>query len=720
MGRKAFIKKIITTFAAENTQTNDYKKMSSLTLTIVIVFVIGYLFIALESLTKINKAAVALLMFVACWTIFMIDPGSYLSAAIGPHAGNVVSEVIEKHLGSTSTTLFFLMGAMTIVEVIDQNGGFNFVRDTLKTKSKKTLLWRIMFMTFVLSAILDNLTTSIVMVMILRKLVESKKDRLIYASLVVIAANSGGAFSPIGDVTTIMLWNKGLITAAGVIKEIFIPSLVSAVIPAYILSLSLKGELVTVTPNSGTLAEANELTKAQRKAVFFIGVGGLIFVPIFKSITHLPPFVGILLVLGLLWTVTELFYAHLHGREEKGGMQKRVTNILSRIDMSTILFFLGILMAVACLETIGVLETLGEGLNVTFNGNHYLVTGIIGVLSSIVDNGPLVAGCMGMYPVAEVGDMAVDGIFWQLLAYCAGVGGSMLIIGSAAGVVVMGLEKITFGWYMKKITWWVIWQVSSFIGLKRASWDYKHHSMARVVEILTSTTLASLFHQPSPFHSRAVFAGLAPHLGLELAGEIVGRVKVEAIGYLLDAHVCGREQFLGPLQAQVLLVQCGRHARVFLEKFTEIGIARPQFCGNLMHGDFRFHSLAYHDACLGNHLHIASTPVELHVALQRIHQSQQVVHYACQELLRAGTLLFGCLDGRAVKHDHIARISNVIDGLVNRKETIVHPVVHVAPLETNPIAFPHITFYWMISVPHTWKHQEHVSCLESHIFHSRG
>ena len=475
MGRKAFIKKIITTFAAENTQTNDYKKMSSLTLTIVTVFVIGYLFIALESLTKINKAAVALLMFVACWTIFMIDPGSYLSAAIGPHAGNVVSEVIEKHLGSTSTTLFFLMGAMTIVEVIDQNGGFNFVRDTLKTKSKKTLLWRIMFMTFVLSAILDNLTTSIVMVMILRKLVESKKDRLIYASLVVIAANSGGAFSPIGDVTTIMLWNKGLITAAGVIKEIFIPSLVSAVIPAYILSLSLKGELVAVTPNSGTLAEANELTKAQRKAVFFIGVGGLIFVPIFKSITHLPPFVGILLVLGLLWTVTELFYAHLHGREEKSGMQQRVTNILSRIDMSTILFFLGILMAVACLETIGVLETLGEGLNVTFNGNHYLVTGIIGVLSSIVDNVPLVAGCMGMYPVAEVGDMAVDGIFWQLLAYCAGVGGSMLIIGSAAGVVVMGLEKITFGWYMKKITWIafvgylagiiVYWLEKSIIGL---------------------------------------------------------------------------------------------------------------------------------------------------------------------------------------------------------------------------------------------------------------
>jgi Na+/H+ antiporter NhaD/arsenite permease-like protein len=191
----------------------------------------------------------------------------------------------------------------------------------------------------------------------------------------------------------------------------------------------------------------------QRKVIFFLGVGGLIFVPIFKSITHLPPFVGILLVLGVLWTVTEVFYAHLKNPEEKGAMQKRVSQMLSRIDMSTILFFLGILMAVACLETIGVLTMLGQGLNETFDGNHYLITGIIGVLSSIVDNVPLVAGCMGMYPVAPTGDMAVDGIFWQLLAYCAGVGGSMLIIGSAAGVVVMGLEKITFGWYMRHISW---------------------------------------------------------------------------------------------------------------------------------------------------------------------------------------------------------------------------------------------------------------------------
>ena len=426
--------------------------MSTLSICIVILFCIGYFCIAIESVTKINKAAIALLMFVGCWTLFMVDPGSYVANAIGDMKAAAVSEVIEHHLGSTSTTLFFLMGAMTIVELVDQNGGFNFVRDTLQTRSKRGLLWRIAFMTFILSAILDNLTTSIVMIMILRKLVSDKQDRIIYAALVVIAANSGGAFSPIGDVTTIMLWNKGVITAAGVIMEILIPSLVSMVIPAYILSLSLKGELAFTAQQQQTVG-ASDLTTSQRKTIFFLGVGGLIFVPIFKTITHLPPFVGILLVLGVLWTVTEVFYAQLKAPEEKGAMQKRVTTMLTRIDMSTILFFLGILMAVACLETIGVLTLLGRSLDVVFEGNHYMVTGIIGVLSSIVDNVPLVAGCMGMYPVQATGDMAVDGIFWQLLAYCAGVGGSMLIIGSAAGVVVMGLEKITFGWYMKKITW---------------------------------------------------------------------------------------------------------------------------------------------------------------------------------------------------------------------------------------------------------------------------
>lgn len=426
--------------------------MTALTLAIVIAFCIGYFFIAIESLTKINKAAIALLMLVATWALFMLDPASYLPSAVGDQMASVVSEVIERHLDSASTTLFFLMGAMTIVELIDQNGGFNFVRDMMLARTKRALLWRIAFMTFFLSAILDNLTTSIVMIMILRKLVRDRKDRIIYASLVIIAANSGGAFTPIGDVTTIMLWNKGVITALGVISELLVPSVISMVIPAYVLSLSLKGQLTFTTEQPRTV-QASDLTAMQRKIIFFLGVGGLIFVPIFKSITLLPPFVGILLVLGVLWTVTEVFYAHLKAPEEKGAMQKRVAQMLSRIDMSTFLFFLGILMAVACLETIGVLTMLGEGLNEMFDGNHYLITCIIGVLSSIVDNVPLVAGCMGMYPVASSGDMAVDGIFWQLLAYCAGVGGSMLIIGSAAGVVVMGLEKITFGWYMKHISW---------------------------------------------------------------------------------------------------------------------------------------------------------------------------------------------------------------------------------------------------------------------------
>ena len=432
--------------------------MTTLTILIVVAFVLGYACIATESLLKVNKAAIALLMFVACWTLYMFDPIQYLTAIHG-YTGDLsgmaaaVTSIIQEHLGDTSTTLFFLMGAMTIVEVVDQNGGFNWVRKVMKTKSKRALLWRIAFLTFILSAILDNLTTSIVMIMILRKLVTERSDRLIYASLVIIAANSGGAFSPIGDVTTIMLWNKGLITAVGVISEILVPSLVSMVIPAFILQYHLKGELQMPEIKESAETAAGALTERQRKAVFWIGVGGLMFVPVFKSITHLPPFVGILLVLGVLWTTTELFYSHLQHGHDTEGTQKRVTNLLSRVDMSTILFFLGILMAVSCLAEVGVLTAMGDGLNTIFDGNHYLVTGIIGVLSSIVDNVPLVAGCMGMYPVAAAGDMAVDGIFWQLLAYCAGVGGSMLIIGSAAGVVVMGLEKITFGWYMKRITW---------------------------------------------------------------------------------------------------------------------------------------------------------------------------------------------------------------------------------------------------------------------------
>lgn len=427
---------------------------------IVTVFVVGYAFIAMESLTKINKAAIALLMLVGCWTLYMCDPSQFVQlmhpdfvATNHQQMMDKITSIIQEHLGDTSTTLFFLMGAMTIVEIVDQNGGFNWVRNVMKTKSKRALLWRIAFLTFILSAILDNLTTSIVMIMILRKLVSDHKDRIIYASLVIIAANSGGAFSPIGDVTTIMLWNKGLITALGVICEILSPSIISMVIPALIMQFMLKGDLTMPASNEAAEASVSDFSSAERKTVFVLGVGGLMFVPVFKALTGLPPFVGILLVLGVLWTATELFYRNLHRSTDAEGTQKRVTKLLKRVDMSTILFFLGILMAVSCLAEVGVLQSLGEGLNVVFEGNHYMVTGIIGVLSSIVDNVPLVAGCMGMYPVAPTGDMAVDGVFWQLLAYCAGVGGSMLIIGSAAGVVVMGLEKITFGWYMKHISW---------------------------------------------------------------------------------------------------------------------------------------------------------------------------------------------------------------------------------------------------------------------------
>ena len=410
--------------------------MSTLTLTIVAVFVAGYVCIALESLTKVNKAAIALLMCVLCWTVYMLSPS--------PEIG----EVLKLNLGETAETLFFLMGAMTIVEIVDANGGFNFVRDMLKTRNKRKLLWRMAFMTFILSAILDNLTTSIVMIMVLRKLVSDDTERMIYASLVIIAANSGGAFSPIGDVTTIMLWIKGMITTQGVITEIFLPSLVSMVVPAFIIQYMLKGRF----DKSQNVVEGHvsAYTKTQRRIIFLFGVGGLCFVPIFRYLTDLPPYMGILLVLGVLWTTTEIFSRQY---EEDDTMAKRVRDLLSRIDITTIMFFLGILMAVSCLAEVGVLTMLGQTLDETFQGNHYLVTGIIGVLSSIVDNVPLVAGCMGMYPITPTGDMAVDGIFWQLLAYCAGVGGSMLIIGSAAGVVVMGLEKITFGWYLKRITW---------------------------------------------------------------------------------------------------------------------------------------------------------------------------------------------------------------------------------------------------------------------------
>ena len=416
--------------------------MSTITI-IVVAFIIGYAFIALESVTKINKAAIAILMCVVCWTLL----------ACGFEELNLpgfeLGEAIEKNLGEAGTTLFFLMGAMTIVEIVDQHGGFNWVRGALKSKTKRSLLWKIAFMTAILSAVLDNLTTSIVMIMILRKLVQDKQDRMWYAVCVIIAANAGGAFSPIGDVTTIMLWNGKMITALGVITEIIVPSFIAFIVPTAVIQMHLKGNLPEVKI-SNREASISMLTKFERNAIFCLGVGGLCCVPVFHTVTELPAFMGILGVLGILWSYTEIIYRK---QEEHDPMAKRVTKMLSRIDMSTIMFFLGILMAVAVLSEVGVLTAMGQWLDEEV-GNHYLVTGAIGVLSSIVDNVPLVAGAMKMYIIDPAGgDFGVDGLFWQLLAYCAGVGGSMLIIGSAAGVVVMGLEKISFGWYMKNVTW---------------------------------------------------------------------------------------------------------------------------------------------------------------------------------------------------------------------------------------------------------------------------
>lgn len=435
--------------------------MTGFCFAIVAVFIIGYAFIALESFTKVNKAAIALLMCVICWSLYAIGA---ISGAIPPGLdfgqggiSNVaqLGKIIEEYLGEAGTTLFFLMGAMTIVEIVDQHGGLNFVSDIIQTRHKRKLLWRVAFMTAILSAVLDNLTTSIVMVMIMRKLVPDVKDRIWFDVTVIIAANAGGAFSPIGDVTTIMLWNGKQITALGVISEILIPSFVSFIVPTLILQNHLEGawELPTTKADRAAV-RPSIVTRTERTVIFFVGVGGLCSVPLFHLLTDLPPFMGILLVLGILWLVTEVIYRN---RDENDPMAKRVAQMLRNVDMTTILFFLGILMAVSVLGRINALTSLGQWLDSATTNlgimQHYVVTGVIGVLSAIVDNVPLVAASMGMYDIAPMGDMAQDGIFWQLLAYCAGVGGSMLIIGSAAGVVVMGLERISFGWYMKNVTW---------------------------------------------------------------------------------------------------------------------------------------------------------------------------------------------------------------------------------------------------------------------------
>lgn len=424
----------------------------------IILFLIGYVAIAMEHPLKINKAATALLLAVTLWVLYIFfAPTLFPGMSIEEVRSLVTDKQLIEHLGDISEILFFLLGAMTIVELVDVHGGFRIITDHINTRNKKKLLWILSFVTFFLSAILDNMTTAIVMTMLLRKLVSDKKDRILFASIVIIAANSGGAFSPIGDVTTIMLWINNNVTTGSLISELFLPSLVSVIIPVFLASLSLKGEFAAKSDtndhelNAHTHPAALVVSNIERNSIFFIGVGSLIFVPIFKTITHLPPFIGILFGLSILWIYTEILY---HKKKDVDESRKaRISHILTRIDTTTILFFLGILMAVAVLQESGILGSFSALLDKEV-GNYYIINIIIGLLSSVVDNVPLVAGAMGMYNIDPQSiQFAQDGLFWIFLAYCAGVGGSILIIGSAAGVVVMGLEKINFLWYMKKISW---------------------------------------------------------------------------------------------------------------------------------------------------------------------------------------------------------------------------------------------------------------------------
>jgi Na+/H+ antiporter NhaD/arsenite permease-like protein len=397
-----------------------------------ILFIAGYMAIAFEHPLRINKAASAILTGVICWSVY----------ALSANGGEVVSEKLLHHLSGISGILFFLLGAMVIVELVDAHDGFEIITDRIQTTSKRKLIWITGIITFFLSAVLDNLTTTIVMVSLLRKIVPSQKERLVFASLVVIAANAGGAWSPIGDVTTTMLWIGGQITTVNIIIKSFLASLVCLAVPAFVTTLRLKGPLEQTERKK----ENHQTPGYEKKAVFFLGVGSLLFVPVFKTVTHLPPFMGILFGLGLMWVVTEIIHSE---KDEQDRGLLTVAHALRKIDATSVLFFLGILLAVSALETTGILQSIAATLEKSI-GNIVIITLIIGLLSAVVDNVPLVAATQGMYSLEQ---FPTNHYFWEFLAYCAGTGGSILIIGSAAGVAAMGMEKIHFFWYMKKIGW---------------------------------------------------------------------------------------------------------------------------------------------------------------------------------------------------------------------------------------------------------------------------
>lgn len=399
---------------------------------IIIVFCIGYLCIAAEHSVKINKAATALVTGVICWTIYMIGGG------VGTEQ---VNEDLFGHLASISEILFFLLSAMTIVELVDAHDGFDIITSAIRTRSKVRLLWIIGLLSFSLSAILDNLTTSIVMVSLLRKLIDDRETRFYYIGMVVIAANAGGAWTPIGDVTTTMLWIGHQITAWNIMKVLFLPSLISMLVPLLLISFKMKGEL------SIKLAEKENKKKSligERNTIFYLGLSSLICVPIFKTYTNLPPVMGILLALGILWIITEII--HRSKPEEKKDAYS-VVRALQRVDVTSVLFFLGILLAIGALESVGVLHQLATLMDEKV-GNISIIVMVTGMASAIVDNVPLVAATMNMY---DLQTYPPDSYLWEFLAYCAGTGGSILIIGSAAGVAAMGMEQISFGWYLRKI-----------------------------------------------------------------------------------------------------------------------------------------------------------------------------------------------------------------------------------------------------------------------------
>lgn len=406
-----------------------------MTILIIILFIAGYLAIALEHPLGLNKAASALITGVACWVLYAAQSADVPA----------VNHALQAHLGSIAEILFFLLGAMTIVELIDGHDGFDVITSKINTRNKVRLLWILSLLAFFLSAILDNLTTAIVMVSLVRKIIEDKKLRLLSAAMIVIAANAGGAWSPIGDVTSTMLWIGGQVTSLSLIKHVFLPSVASLLIPLSFISLRLQKELPLEEPPARK-RERPTTPLRDRNIVFYSGLCMLIMVPVFKTVTHLPPYLGMLLGLGLIWAITEILH---RDKDEQDKNFLSVMYAIRKVDTPSILFFLGILLSVAALESVGLLGAAARHLNAAI-GDDIVIVSIMGLLSSVIDNVPLVAATMGMYPVTQY---PADDLFWHFLAFCAGTGGSILIIGSAAGIAAMGIEKIQFIWYLKRMAW---------------------------------------------------------------------------------------------------------------------------------------------------------------------------------------------------------------------------------------------------------------------------